>query len=50
MTGPDGSAIRLLADETTAVDTAPPATFTWFPGGVLTSLSDEPPGRPSTDP
>ena len=50
VTGPDGSAIRLLADETTAVDTTPPATLTWFPGGVLTSLSDEPPGRPSTDP
>ena len=48
VTGPDGSAIRLLADETTAVDTTPPATLTWFPGGVPTSLSDEPPGRPST--
>ena len=50
VTSPDGSAVRLSAEETAAVDTTPPATLTWFPDGVPTSLSDEPPGRPSSIP
>jgi hypothetical protein len=46
--GPDGSAVQLVADETKAVDTTPLATFTWFPDGIDTSLSGEPPGRPAS--
>jgi hypothetical protein len=46
--GPDGSAVQLVADETKTVDTAPPATFTWFPDGIDTSLAGEPPGRPAS--
>ena len=46
--GPDGSAVQLVADETKTVDTAPPATFTWFPDGIDTSLTGEPPGRPAS--
>ncbi len=46
--GPDGSPVQLVADETKTVYTAPLATFTWFPDGVDTSLSGEPPGRPAS--
>ena len=46
--GPDGSAVQLVVDETKTVGTAPPATFTWFPDGIDTSLSGEPPGRPAS--
>ena len=45
---PDGLAVHLQADDTKTVDTAPAATFTWFPDGVDTSLSDDPPGRPAS--
>jgi hypothetical protein len=45
---PDDVAVRLTADETRTVPTTPPATFTWFPDGADTSLSDEPPGRPAS--
>ncbi len=46
--GPDGSVVQLVADETKTVHTAPPATFTWFPDGIDTSLTREPPGRPAS--
>jgi hypothetical protein len=45
---PDGLAVHLRADDTKTVDTAPPGTFTWFPDGIDTSLSDDPPGRPAS--
>ena len=45
---PDGLAVHLRADDTKTVDTEPAVTFTWFPDGVDTSLSDDPPGRPAS--
>ena len=46
--GPEGSAIRLVPDETRTVPTVPSATLTWFPDGTDSFLSDEPPGRPAS--
>jgi hypothetical protein len=47
VTGPDGTTVHLLADETKTVETDPPATFTWLPDGIDT-VYDEPPGRPAS--
>jgi hypothetical protein len=47
VTGPDGTTIQLLPDETSTVDADPPATFTWLPHGIDT-LFEEPPGRPAS--
>ena len=44
---PEGVLIPLPAGETRIVRTNPSSTFTWFPDGIDTSLSGEPPGRPA---
>jgi hypothetical protein len=44
---PEGARVPLSAGETRTVRTNPVSTFTWFPEGMDTSLSGEPPGRPA---
>ena len=48
--GPEGSAVRLMPEQTRTVPTTPSATFTWFPEGLDVSLAEEPPGRPASAP
>ena len=48
--GPEGSAVRLMPEQSWTVPTTPPATFTWFPDGLDGSLAEEPPGRPASAP
>lgn len=43
----DGLAEPLTSGQTRTAATIPPTTFTWFPDGIDTSLSGEPPGRPA---
>jgi hypothetical protein len=47
---PEGSAVRLMPEQTWTVPTTPPATFTWFPDGLHGSLTEDPPGRPTSAP
>jgi hypothetical protein len=46
--GPEGSALRLMPEQTRTVATTPSATLTWFPEGLDGSLAEEPPGRPAS--
>jgi hypothetical protein len=43
----DGLVEPLTSGQTRTAPTIPPSTFTWFPDGIDTSLSGEPPGRPA---
>jgi hypothetical protein len=47
LSDPEGTVFPLAPGETRTARTNPPSTFTWFPDGIDTSLSGEPPGRPA---